>query len=292
MSAVSVGELVKRAKGEDRSLREYARDSGVDAAIISKMINGTYIPKKPGIYEALTGRQASPRGGVTCRQLIAAANASKDFQSGMSAGMSAGMLATLDDIPSSAMIKVLKARGIPIDGIGKSEVPSSALKPEEIRRVQLLQSSMQRFSATANGIILGSLGKKGLTFQIVHTDGAEVDGIHFDTNVRLMNHEVSEYLIRYAFILEEEVSSLPLVKNTVRRMVEELVFLKPFRERIVSVVTNHSSAFDALCDFKDRLSYNGELSVLLFDLERAALLKEEYLAHYVTGDPVDRITLI
>ena len=39
MSGISVGELVKRAKGEDRSLREYARDSGVDAAILSKMIN-------------------------------------------------------------------------------------------------------------------------------------------------------------------------------------------------------------------------------------------------------------
>ena len=70
MKAVSVGELVKRAKGEDRSLREYARDSGVDAAILSRMINGTYIPKKPGIYEALTSPQAAPRGGVTTQQLI------------------------------------------------------------------------------------------------------------------------------------------------------------------------------------------------------------------------------
>ncbi len=73
MKQVSVGELVKRAKGEDRSLREYARDLGGDAAILSKMINGTYIPKKPGIYEALTGPQAAPRGGVTARELIAAA---------------------------------------------------------------------------------------------------------------------------------------------------------------------------------------------------------------------------
>ena len=36
MNGISVGELVKQAKGEDRSLREYARDSGVDAAILSK----------------------------------------------------------------------------------------------------------------------------------------------------------------------------------------------------------------------------------------------------------------
>ena len=97
MSGISVGELVKQAKGEDRSLREYARDSGVDAAILSKMINGTYLPKKPGIYEALTSPPASPRGGVTLEKMLEAAGATEDFQSGMSAGMSAGMLTALAD---------------------------------------------------------------------------------------------------------------------------------------------------------------------------------------------------
>lgn len=64
MNRISVGELVKQAKGEDRSLREYARDSGVDAAILSKMINGSYIPKKPGIFEALTNPQTAPADGL------------------------------------------------------------------------------------------------------------------------------------------------------------------------------------------------------------------------------------
>lgn len=288
MSTASVGELVKRAKGEDRSLREYARDSGVDAAILSKMINGTYIPKKPGIYEALTSHQASPRGGVTREQLISAANTSREFQSGMSAGMSAGILASLDEIPSSLLIRVLKARGISFTGSGK-EAPSSGLKPEEIRKLQLLQSNIQRFTATANGIILGSLGKQKLTFQIVHTDGAEINGIQFDTCVKLMNHEVSDYLIRYAFISEDLPS---LAENTVQRKIEELVFLKPVRNRIVSVVTNHTGAYDAVCACRDQISYNGELSVLLFDPDRAMILKHDYLAHYQSEDPVDSILLI
>ena len=292
MKQASVGELVKRAKGEDRSLREYARDSGVDAAILSKMINGTYIPKKPGIYEALTSPQAAPRGGVTTQQLIAAAGTSEDYLSGMSAGMSVGINTALADIPSSVMIKVLQARGIYSEGGGKTEISSAAMKPEEMRRIQRLQSETQRFSATANGIILGRLGGKGLAFQLVHTGGAEVDGIHFDTCLRLMNHEVSEYLIRYAFISEEEYPSPTLAKNTLRSMVEELVFLKPCRERIVSVVTNHPGAYEDLSACKDRLSYQGELSVLLFDLERAMLLKEEYLSHYRSEITVSEIHLI
>ena len=291
MKQISVGELVKQAKGQDRSLREYARDSGVDAAILSKIINGTYIPKKPGIYEALTSLQAAPRGRVTAQQLIAAAGTSEDYQSGMSAGMSVGIRTALADIPSSVMIKVLQARGIYSDG-GRTEVSVAAMKPEELKRIQRLQSETQRFTATANGIILGRLGGKGLAFQLVHTGGAEIDGIRFDTCLKLMNHEVSEYLIRYAFLSEEEYPSPALARNTLRSMVEELVFLKPRRDRIVSVVTNHPGAYEDLCACKDRLSFHGELSVLLFDLERAMLLKEEYLSHYRSETPVSEIHLI
>jgi hypothetical protein len=291
MKTVSVGELVKRAKGEDRSLREYARDSGVDAAILSRMINGTYIPKKPGIYEALTSPQAAPRGGVTTQQLIAAAGTSEDYLRGMSSGMSVGMRMALADVPSSAMIRLLQARGICAEGGGRKEAPTAALKPEEMRRIQRLQSEAQRFTATANGIILGSLGGKGLTFQLVHTDGAEVEGIRFDTRLRLMDQEVSEYLIRYAFISEDEASDA-LAINTVRSMVGELVFLEPRADRVVSIVTNHPGAYEDLCAHKDRLSYHGELSVLLFDLERAKLLKEEYLSHYRSETAVGKIRLI
>ena len=291
MNGISVGELVKRAKGEDRSLREYARDSGVDAAILSKIINGRYIPKKPGIYEALTSRKASPRGGVTYQLLMEAAGTSEEYQSGLAAGMSMGLQTALNDIPSSDLIRVLQARGIASDDFRKQVATASAMKPEEIRKLQRINSETLRFAATANGILLGYLGKRGLTFQIVHTEGTEVDGIHFDTYIRLMNHEVSEFLIRYAFFPEEEASSLPLAKNTLRKMVEELVFLRPSRERIISVVTNHTEAYHDLCGCKDQLSFNGELTVILFDHESATLLKEAYISHYTAGKPVEPLIL-
>ena len=292
MTEVSVGELVKQAKGEDRSLREYARDSGVDAAIISRIINGSYIPKRPGIYEALTSPQAAPRGGVTCRQLMETAGTSEDYRNGISAGMSMGILSALSEIPSSALVKELRARGIAIDFSGTVESSTPKMKPQEIQKAMYLSSEMLRFAATANGIILGSLGRKGLSFQVVHTDGAEVDGIHFDTYVRLMNHEISEYLIRYAYISDREAGSLTLVKNTLRRLVEELIFLKPAGNRKISIVTNHPEAYEELCAFRDQISYNGELSVILFDIERAAILKENYLSHFISGEPVRELLLI
>ena len=287
-----IGELVRRAKGEDRSLREYARDAQVDAAIISKIISGTYIPKKPGIYEALTSPKASPRGGVTYQMLVEAAGTSEEYRSGMSAGISAGILSTLSGIPSSVLIKVLQTRGFMISSDTTGMAPTSQMKPEQVRRVMDLWSQRQRFTATANGIILGCLGMKGLVFQVLQTEGVELEEIRFDTYVRLMNHEVSEYLIRYAFLPDEEAGNLSLARNTLRRMAEELLFLAPLRERKVSLVTNHPEAYEDLCSFRDRISYNGELSVILFDLERAAILKEQYLSHYISDHPVGEILLI
>ncbi len=289
MRTQSVGELVKIAKGDDRSLREYARDSGVDAAIISKMINGSYIPKKPGLYESLTSPQASPRGGVTCEQLLLAAGASEEFQSGMSAGVSVGMLARLSDIPSSDMIRVLKSRGIDVDNGGIRDTSSASMKPEVVRRIQQIQSEKQRFIAIANGILLGAIGKCGITFQLGSTDNAEA--VHFDTCVRLMNHDITDYLVRYVYISDEETASLSLIQCTMRRIVEELIFLSPKRSQAVAVVTNHPDAYDFLCGYKGRLSYNGGLSVLLFDPERAMFLREEFLAHYICEEPVDDIHL-
>ena len=290
MKETSVGELIRQAKGEDRSLREYARDSGVDAAIISKIINGNYIPKKPGIYEALTSLQAAPRGGVSYQRLMEAAGTSEEYRSGMAAGVSVGVVTALSEMPSSALIRALKARGIAIDGGGAEAALN--MKPEDVRRIQQLKSERQRFEATANGIILGSLGKRGLMFQLVQTDGVALDEVHFDTCVKLMNHRISEYLIRYAFISGEEAACLPLVKNTVRGLVEELIFLPPSEARMVSIVTNHKDAFEALCACKGRLSYNGALSAILFDLDSARLVQETCLCHYISDDPPGEINLI
>ena len=108
MGGTSLGALVKEAKGDDRSLREYAKDPGVDAAIISKIINGTYAPKKPDIYLKLTSPQAAPRGDVTYEQLMDVAsktNISRTYQAGMAAGMAttASLLTVVGGVPVAAL---------------------------------------------------------------------------------------------------------------------------------------------------------------------------------------------
>lgn len=80
----TLSELVTIAKGDDRSIREYGRQSGVDPTVISKIISGKYIPKRPVLYKKLVSKDAMPRGDVTYEQLVCAANMSSDFNKGFS----------------------------------------------------------------------------------------------------------------------------------------------------------------------------------------------------------------
>lgn len=53
-----IGELVFKAKGE-RTYREYHKDSGVDAAVISKIVKGKYIQKILKYIENLQVKELS-----------------------------------------------------------------------------------------------------------------------------------------------------------------------------------------------------------------------------------------
>lgn len=277
MAENALGKLVRKAKGDDRSLREYSRDSGVDAAIISKIINGTYVPKKTDVYKALTSQEASPRGGVTYKQLVEAADSSKSYQAGIMAGMA---------VAEAALMAI---GGLPIAAIGAGTAVAltssvlSAKKKGGTNKAEEIINEMQRFVATSNGLIFSSLGAKGVLFQIIKDRPPEFEN-QFDTYLRIEGQEVKEHIFRYAYISKEQQEILYIVENTPRRLIKELTFLKPSKERKVTIVTNFPASFDYMLSYKDKLSYNGELSILLVDVRRAELHREEYISHYTGED--------
>jgi hypothetical protein len=66
--ANKLGRLVLLAKG-DRTMRAYAKESGCDVAIISKIVSGKYVPKSFRVLEKLTSDSAKPRNGITAIML-------------------------------------------------------------------------------------------------------------------------------------------------------------------------------------------------------------------------------
>lgn len=266
MAAYTIGSLVNKAKGDDRSLRDYARDSGVDVAIISKIINETYVPKKTEVYKLLTSSSASPRGGVTYDQLV---EASKQFHAKLIVGKAAALVA-------------LGPLAIPM------VMPKNTKGEEDAVEDNVIIHSL---IALSNGLILKALGTKNIAYKIADKPDNTLNDT-FDMYLSLSEHEVNEYIFRYAIITEEHQTSKNYIRISTRKRIEELTFLNPSSERKVSIVTNSQKAYDYMISFKDKLSYNGELSVILVDTKGAKLLKEEYISHYAGENAPSEIILV
>ena len=273
-----LGSLVKKAKGEDRSLREYARDSGVDAAIISKMITGSYVPKSAKIYQALTSAEAAPRGGVSFDKLMKASNHAKDFQAGLKAGLSAtGRISGYSG--SSLIDSEITGTTIVKDPIAtKKKIGSIKEATDYINQVQ-------SFVATSNGLLFKSLGEHNIPFTIKAREHSGLNN-QYDTWLSIEKEQISEYLLRYAYfpsIFEET----QYVENMFKILIGELIFLKPTPQRKVSILVNSKVAFESIVKFEDKLSYNGELTIVLVDTKNTKLLKETYLSHFLRDHTVE-----
>ena len=283
MAEQRISELVKKAKGEDRSLREYERDSGVDAAVISKIINGSYIPKKKDVYRKLTSPEASPRGGVTYEQMIKAADTSKSYHAGMVAGMAVTEAALLAMGGVSAA--ALGVGAAVVSGLSGGKLKG---KKGENEKKNL---EVQRFIATTNGILLGNLGSKGISFQIKTERGHELEN-KYDTFIEINDQKFDELILRYLYLSPEEQQYDFLIRETPRRMVEELVFLPPSSGRIILIITNCSKSYDYLLSYKNKIAFDGNLSVVLADIDKVKLVKEDYIAHFRSGNTVEEFYFI
>ena len=291
MTENSISNLVKKAKGDDRSLRQYAQDSGVNQAIISRIINGTYIPKKPDVYEKLTSLKADPRGGVTYEQMILALNSSQSYQKGIVAGkaISAAAVMAMGMIPIAGLpFAVAMSAGL---GLATVSTERNSSKTEDSDKAEEVVNEIRRFVATSNGLIFSALAVSGIFVHIEGERHAELENI-FDKYLKLDNQEVNEYIIRYAYIAKEYQKIPEICENVSRRMIEELIFIKPSRKRKVTIITNSMKAFDYMLSYKNRLSYNGDLSIILVDTERAELKREEYISHYVGKDERNEMIIV
>ena len=89
MKKETLSEQVRAARG-NRSVREYARESGVDASIISRIENGSYTPGVK-IIKRLTSPEAKPQGKITYEGLIEAADGDAKYKKGVKSGLAAAV---------------------------------------------------------------------------------------------------------------------------------------------------------------------------------------------------------
>lgn len=277
-----IGTLVKKAKGDDRTIREYAKASGVDPAVISKIITGKYIPKKTKVLMQLTSVEAAPRNGVTYEQLVKVAQKEESYHAGLAAGMGAASVAlsAIGGLPVMALTTGLAvagaATGATMTGIATKRSSMQNDKNEFIDNAVL---HMQRMSEAAQGLILSKLARNGIMFTLKHGEKSRNKN-EFDTHLILMGQEIEDYLIGYIYLDENMCKSNSIIENVCRNTLSRFVFMKPLEKRKVSIVVNTMEAYEYLLQFKGQISYRGYLSIICLDLDKYSLEREEMLAFY------------
>ena len=280
----SLKELVKIAKGADRTIKDYAKASGVDAAVISKIMAGKYVPKKTKVYEALTTTAAAPRGGVTAAQLIKAAKSSKSYEEGRIDGLKtlSKVLGAIGNVPVSSLSKNPYVAGASLLAL-TGEFATEALISKRSKASEKEDKSLNevhRFSAIANGIIYGRLGQMGVSFIPSSKEELGISENSIDSYIKIQNPDVEEYVLRYLFLNESDCKTDFIMETATRRIIEELIFLKPNPKRKISIVTNCKEGFETLMKYEEKLSYRGNLSAVLIDIESIKLADEKYLSLY------------
>lgn len=288
-------DLVKKARG-NRTLREYAKDADVNVSIISRIENGEYKPGRK-VMQKLTSYNAKPQGGVTYQELLVAANKDEQYKKGVTAGMAAvGLMPmTLAGVPGITAALAALVTGSTMAKaemlLKESNIKESTSETEAGVRYSQLNKDIQRFAATAIGIIYGKMAELGIRFRPMIKD--EVDTVLYDTDVILAieSNDISSWLMKFVTFSQEDVELDRIVMQSVTNMFEKLILERPDSSKKISIVVSNNELFNYLLEYKNKNSYRGNLSILQVDINMVKIIREEYISYYDLEKQDDKLLL-
>lgn len=268
-----ISKLVKAAQG-NRSLRQYAKDSGVNVSIISKIINGTYIPG-PEIIKKLTSEKAKPENGITESDMLRARNDSEAYRSGMKAGEKIAIeTATIGGAFALALgINPIFLPAVALASAGR--IYSNVKNAEEIKKKEELERRLKHFIASARGLIYEQLVDNGIPFKQVRDENLKVLNNENDIYLKTEQCDFDEMIYRFLYFpkkVEDGVIDL-VVKNCLG----ELLFI-PYDSKIkrkITIIVNSNELYKEIIKYKGNLSFRGCITAIRFDNETIKFVGEE-----------------
>lgn len=278
-----IGELVLKAKG-NRSYREYQRDSGVDAAIIAKIVKGTYIPKKIDTYRKLA---SCADNGVTYEDLIEAANFSKEYKSGLMAGVETAQTAL--GIVGLASVAMIPGMGALLIGLSRA---SSLMKKsvEETKNIESAKKDMQRFCSVSDKIILSQLALNGISVHLLESSDVRIFENEFDTYFQVNAKHYMKLIIRHLYFAENV--NVDIIKETTKLYVAELIFSKKDKLQNIAIVTKSEEGFCVLKETAGKLSFKGNLIAILVDDMNFELKEQIVLSTFDEDIEPEKLTIM
>lgn len=283
-----VARLVTELIG-DRTLRQTAEDSGVAASYLTGIRKERYLPSVE-IFKKLTAPKANPQHGITLEDLMIAAGYQDEYQMTLY-----DFIDELKNEEETAKLKNKPKKEIKnvIDTMPgyNPNIHVNGFSIAGRKNNDMLVNEQERDEAAAAGIIYRSLAENRITFYPAY----EIEGIrgikpHIALNLSTDDSSSWWFFLFFQKIKEKnEDHKTPYSFNHVviswfRQAISKMIFIEPKEGRKISLVTNNTDGFKYWISLKGKISFKGDLSVILVDMNSYRVLKEEYLSHYYDNE--------
>ena len=298
-----LNELIRKACG-DRTIPQYAKDAGVDHAVIYKTIHGKETGYKPGVsvLQRLGSPEAAPQGGVTTADLMAAAGFTANSLQLMNSAHTISRLAITagGGLFASGHVVGASAVGIAaaLTGIGlalrKTNRPLSSTEQSKADpELDKFTKARERFKNSARGIIYSALSAKGITFQPGNINAIDTLGFRPDDYVTVLEHnEINCWWFKYAGpIHADDAAGIPF-DDLISALLQQVVTAQADRHRKISFVVENPRIFNLLQQFKEHNSFRSNLSVILIDTENVTILDEALISTYDENRSDDPLSIL
>lgn len=242
-----VADAIRDARGE-RSLRKYAADANVNYMTIYKLEKGESSPTPETIKKLTTGA-ARPRNNITYDTVMIAAGYQLDKKK------------EIEEIKDITVAEALAS---------KPHIPPA----REIYR----STEGIKYRHYALGLLSVMIkNNENLKVQSINYPMHEKDAGSLDMKVYLDDDRISEWWFDYRHIISDFRRSLETYAFSI---IGRLSLLPPNKKRKVSIVLDDPDTYTYLKGLANRVSYKGDLSVILIDTNEGMILDETYISHY------------
>ncbi|MBR1640930.1 MAG: helix-turn-helix transcriptional regulator [Butyrivibrio sp.] len=242
-----VADAIRAARGE-RSLREYAADANVNYMTIYKLEKGESSPT-PETIKRLTTGAARPRNNITYDTVMIAAGYQLDKNK------------EIEEIKDITVAEAL------------------ASKPHILPAREIYRSTEGiKFRHYALGLLSVMIkNNENLKIQSINYPMHEKDARSLDMKVYLDDDRISEWWFDYRHIIPD---SRRYLETYAFLIIGRLSLLLPDKKRKTSIVLDDPNTFSYLKNLANRVSYKGDLSVILIDIDEGMIVDETYISHY------------
>lgn len=160
--------------------------------------------------------------------------------------------------------------------ISKSKIPNRSESKQADLELKKLQKTIENSKKQISGTIVTSFINKGYSFKI---DNNEITEDSPDLCLYFDNEKIKSWW--FVFWDNEFNRILNISKNDLSKyLVSKFMLTKPDRTKKSSLVVKDKELYDFISELNGKISYKGNLSVLLIDTNSMSIVNEKNISYY------------